>query len=174
MGNIFAGSEIVELGIQIEKNGRDFYNTLVKQSTLRLRSGLTLSEVEASKNQKAKEIYRYLAGEEEKHIAVFQKILDSVHKYEPPEAYPGEYFAYMNALASEYVFTQKDKGSEIAKDITSDKEAVDLGIGFEKDSIIFYVGMKKVVPEYDHKVIDELIIQEQSHLKQLTDLKKNL
>ena len=32
MGNIFAGSEIVELGIQIEKNGRDFYNTLVSQS----------------------------------------------------------------------------------------------------------------------------------------------
>ncbi len=56
MGNIFAGSEIVELGIQIEKNGRDFYNTLIKQSTLRLRSGLTLSEVEASKNQKAKDI----------------------------------------------------------------------------------------------------------------------
>ncbi len=31
MGNIFAGSEIVELGIQIEKNGRDFYNTLAKK-----------------------------------------------------------------------------------------------------------------------------------------------
>ncbi len=80
----------------------------------------------------------------------------------------------MNALASEYVFTQKDKGSEIAKDITSDKEAVDLGIGFEKDSIIFYVGMKKVVPDYDQKVIDELIMQEYDHLRQLTDLKKNL
>lgn len=158
MGNIFAGSEIVELGIQIEKNGRDFYNTLVKHS----------------KNQKAKEIYQYLAGEEEKHIAVFQKILDSVHKYEPPEAYPGEYFAYMNALASEYVFTQKNKGSEIAQKIASEKEAVDLGIGFEKDSIIFYLGMKKVVPEYDAKVVDELILQESEHLRQLTDLRKNL
>ena len=29
MGNIFAGSEIVELGVQIEKNGRDFYQALV-------------------------------------------------------------------------------------------------------------------------------------------------
>lgn len=28
MGNIFAGSEIVEMGIQIEKNGRDFYNKI--------------------------------------------------------------------------------------------------------------------------------------------------
>jgi rubrerythrin len=95
-----------------------------------------------------------------------------VHKYEPPEAYPGEYFAYMNALASSYVFTQKDKGEEAAKNTKNDEEAIGLGIGFEKESILFYVGMKKVVPEHDHKVIDELIMQEQSHLEQLSDLKK--
>ena len=158
MGNIFAGSEIVEIGIQIEKNGKDFYETLAKKS----------------KNQKAKGIFQYLAGEETKHIAVFQKLLDSVHKYEPPESYPGEYFAYMNALASEHIFTQKDKGSQIAKDVTADKEAIDMGMGFERDSIIFYEGMKKVVPDYDIKVIDELITQEQSHLRQLWDLKKDL
>jgi rubrerythrin len=158
MVNIFAGSEIVELGIQIEKNGRDFYNALVK----------------LSKNQRAKETFKYLAGEEEKHIAVFRKILDSVHKYEPPESYPGEYFAYMNALAREYVFTQEHKGDETAKRTKSDKEAINLGIGFEKDSILFYEGMKKVVPPYDHKIVDELIIQEQDHLRQLSDLKKSL
>ena len=154
--SIFAGSEIVELGIQIEKNGRDFYSALVNQS----------------KGQKAREIFKYLAGEEEKHISTFQKILDSVHKYEPPEAYPGEYFAYMNALASSCVFTQKDKGEEVAKNTKSDEEAIDLGIGFEKESILFYVGMKKVVLEQDHKVLDKLIMQEQSHLEQLSDLKK--
>jgi len=158
MANIFAGSEIVEIGIQIEKNGRDFYNSIAKKS----------------KNQKTKGVFQYLAGEEEKHIAVFQKLLDSVNKYEPPESYPGEYFAYMNTLASEQVFTQKDKGSQIAKNVTDDKQAVDLGIGFEKDSIIFYEGIKKVIPEYDLKVIDELIAQEQSHLKQLSDLKNSL
>jgi rubrerythrin len=158
MGNIFAGSEIVEIGIQIEKNGRDFYNTLASQS----------------RNQKAKDIFKYLAGEEAKHIVVFQKILGGVEKYEPPESYPGEYFAYMNALASEYIFTQKDKGKEIAQSIKTDKKAVDLGIGFEKDSIIFYEGMKKVVPEYSHKIIGDLILQEQNHLRQLSDLKKSL
>ena len=158
MVNIFAGSEIVELGIQVEKNGRDFYNALVKQSKI----------------QKARDTFKYLAGEEEKHIAVFRKILDSVHKYEPPETYPGEYFAYMNALASDYIFTQKDKGGEIAKRTRSDKEAIVLGIGFEKDSILFYEGMKKVVPEYDHKIVNNLIEQEQSHLRQLSDLKNKL
>ena len=158
MGNIFAGSEIVELGIQIEKNGRDFYNALDKKSN----------------NQKAKKIFQYLAGEEAKHILTFQSILGSVQKYEPPEAYPGEYFAYMNALASNYVFTQKDKGNEAAARATTDKQGIQLGIGFEKDSIIFYEGMKKVVPEGDHKIVDELIKQEQSHLAQLLELEKGL
>ena len=158
MGNIFAGSEVVELGIQIEKNGRDFYRTLVKQL----------------KNQKAQDIFKYLAGEEEKHIAVFQKILNSLENYQPAEAYPGEYFAYMNALASGYVFTQENKGEEVAKKIKSDKEAIEKGIGFEKDSIIFYEGMKKVVPEDDRKVVDALIAQEQMHLRQLTELKNTL
>jgi rubrerythrin len=86
----------------------------------------------------------------------------------------GQYFAYMNALASEYVFTLKDKGEEIARKIKTDKQAVDMGIGFEKDSIIFYEGMKKSVPDYDLKVVDELIAQEQAHLMQLSDLKTKI
>lgn len=158
MGNIFAGSEIIEIGIQIEKNGRDFYNALT----------------EKSKIQKAKEVFKYLAGEEEKHIVVFQGILSKTEEYEPAGLDADEYFAYMNALASEHVFTQEGKGKEIAKNIKSDKEAIDLGIGFEKDSIIFYEGMKKVVPDYDLKIIEELIMQEQKHLRQLTELKKGI
>lgn len=158
MGNIFAASEIVELGIQIETNGRDFYNTLVKQS----------------KNKKAEDIFKYLAGEEEKHIAAFQKILDNTEKYEPPKIYADEYLAYMNALADECIFTQENQGALIAKEIKSDIQAVTTGIKFEKDSIIFYEGIKKAVPEYDHKIIGELILQEQNHLRQLIDLKRQI
>ena len=158
MGNIFAGSEVVEIGIQIEKNGRDFYATLAKQS----------------KNLTAVEIFKFLAGEEEKHIKAFQGILDKTDKYESLGLDADQYYAYMNALASEYVFTQKDKGEEIAKTVKSDKEAIEMGIGFEKDSIVFYTGIKKVVPAYDQKIIDELIVQEQSHLRQLLELKKKI
>lgn len=158
MGNIFSGSEIVEIGIQIEKNGKDFYNTAAARS----------------KHASSKELFEFLAGEEERHITTFKKILDGLQKYEPPEAYPDEYFAYMNTLASEYVFTQKDKGSEIAKSLKTDKEVVDKGIDFEKDSIIFYEGIKKAVPEYDIKIIDELISQEQVHLQKLTEIRNKI
>ena len=55
MGNLFSGPEVVEIGIQIEKNGKDFYDGVVK----------------ISKSQKAKEIFEFLGGEEEKHIKRF-------------------------------------------------------------------------------------------------------
>ncbi len=156
MGNIFSGSEIVGIGIQIEKNGRDFYNTLIGQSN----------------NQKVREIFRFLAGEEEKHIKVFQGILDQTQKFEPQGLDADDYFAYMSALAGEHVFTEKEKGEKIAKDIKSDKEAIDKAIRFEEDSIVFYSGMKKIVPEFDVKIIEALVMQEESHLKQLLDMKK--
>jgi len=158
MGNIFSGSEIVEIGVQIEKNGYDFYHSLTDQS----------------KSSKAKELFEFLADEEKRHIKTFQKILDGLEGYQPAESYPGEYFAYMSALAEGYVFTKEGKGSEIAKKVTNDKEAINLGAGFEKDSIVFYQGMKKVVPKDDLKVVDQLIAQEQNHLKILLELKDNL
>lgn len=158
MGNIFAGSDVVELGIEIEKNGKDFYNTLTNQS----------------KNKKAKDMFKYLANEEEKHIIVFQGILDKVKQDEPADSYPGEYLSYMNALASEYVFTKAGKGIAVARGIKNDLQAVDAGIGLEKDSILFYEGMKKMVPDYEYKTIDELILQEQDHLRKLYELKSNM
>ena len=158
MGNIFSGSEIVELGIQIEKNGRDFYGALVKQS----------------KNQDAIDIFKFLAAQEEKHIATFQGLLNSTNKYEPPENYQDEYVAYMRSLAAECIFTKEKTGEEIAKHIKNEKEAVIKGIEFEKDSIVFYDGIKKVVPADEQKIIDELILEEQRHLMQLVELKRDL
>jgi rubrerythrin len=155
MEDIFAGKEIVELGIQIEKNGRDFYNTLLKQS----------------QDLKIQELFQFLATEEEKHIKAFQKILERTTKYEVQGLDSDDYFAYMNALASEHVFTKANTGALVAKSIKSSKEAIDRAIGFEKDSIIFYEGMKRVVPDDDRKTVDALIIQEQDHLRRLTRMK---
>jgi rubrerythrin len=78
----------------------------------------------------------------------------------------------MNTLASESVFTQA--GKDIVQKVKDDNEAIALGIGIEKDSIVFYVGMKKIVPLSDQKIIDEVITQEQAHLRQLLNFKATL
>jgi len=151
----FAGSEVVEMGILIERNGRDFYSTLAKQT----------------KNTKIQEVFQFLAVEEEKHIESFQQLLDSILKNAPSKSYNEDYFAYMKALAREHVFTSEGKGCEVAFNIKSDNEAIDIAIGFEKDSIRFFEEMKNIVPEKDKNILDELISIEQEHIRHLADLR---
>lgn len=158
MADIFSGSEVVELGIQIEKNGRDFYDTLSKQT----------------KSAPAGRVFEFLTREEEKHIEVFRRIFEEIEKDSRPPVFADDYFNYMSALAGEYVFTQKDKGKEIAQKVADDREAIELAIGFEKDSIIFYEGIKEIVPESDKSIIDGLIGQEQQHFLKLSELRKNM
>ena len=69
-------------------------------------------------------------------------------------------------------FTKNKQGYEIARTIRNDKQALELAIGFEKDSILFYYEMKRYVWEGFHKDVDKLIAQEQEHLKKLSDLMK--
>jgi len=156
MADIFSGSELLEIAVEIEKNGRDFYNTLI----------------EKSKNTEVREMFKYLSREEERHITVFKDMLGKIGNYKPASINAEDYYAYMNLLASEHVFTRKDKGKEFASKAATDIAAIDMGIGFEKDSIVFYQGMKKAVPHKEEKIVDEIISEEQEHLKQLLDFKK--
>lgn len=73
-----------------------------------------------SKNDKAKQIFQYLAKEEEEHAKEFEKILSGIESCEPPEVYPGEYFAYLKALSEGYVFTKEKKEEEIAQKVNND------------------------------------------------------
>ncbi len=152
----FSGCEIVEMAIQIEKNGKEFYSTLAAKVNDPGASG----------------VFKYLAEEEDKHAGVFRGIFKSVCEYSPKEVYPEEYFAYMNALASEYVFTRENTGKKIAENIKDYHDGIDSGIAFEKDSILFYEGARQVVPEKDKSLIEKLISEEKNHLAKLCGLRK--
>jgi len=151
----FSGCEIVELSVQIEKNGKDFYLEIAKLTD----------------DPDAKAAVEYLAHAEERHIKVFSEMFDATCEYSPQGAYPDEYFAFMNSLASSYVFTQKDKGKEIASKTKDFAEGINLGIQFEKDSILFYEGMRRILPGKDQEKIEQIIGEEKSHLRQLCMLK---
>jgi len=155
MGIFFSVSEVVQMGIQIEKNGKDFYSRVA----------------ELAKTEKVKEAFLFLEGEEEKHIKVFKEILSGVEKYEPPESYPEEYFSYLKALSEDYVFTKEKMGEEMARRSRDEREAIEAGIGFEKDSILFYQEMKNLVKRETHEIINRLINEEKKHLTKLYQLK---
>ncbi len=152
----FSGCEIAEIGIQIEKNGKEFYNELVRLAD----------------SAEMKTVFKLLSEAEERHIGIFRRMFDSSCEYNPGGAYTDDYFAYMNALAGQYVFTRKDRGTEVARAVKNFSEGLDLGIRFEKDSILLYREFREIVPEEDRPLVDELIAEEKDHLRQLLDLKK--
>ena len=158
MGNVFSASEIVRLGILIEQNGYDFYREAAA----------------AAKSEKTKEIFEYLAKEEQQHEKTFRGMIPELDNYEPPESASEEYLEYLKALSREHVFTEKNRGKETAAEITSDMKALDLAIGFEKDSILLFHEMKNLVPEHGYPLINGLIDQEREHLRKLSTLRATL
>lgn len=153
---IFRAAEVIKLGIEIEKNGRDYYEAVAA----------------ASKDGGARGVFEFLAGEELKHEKVFESMLSHVEEYEPQGTDAADYYKYLKALSEEHVFTEKGSGKKAAALAKNDSQAVDMAIGFEKDSIELFTGMRKLVTGDGQKTVDKLIQQEQEHLLKLQGLKK--
>ena len=80
----------------------------------------------------------------------------------------------LRPLVDSAVFTDDDITSGVVTRVDSDIEAVDVAIGLEKDSILFYCQMKDLVPPPVQEVLDKIIVEEKSHLRDLSQIKKQL
>ncbi len=153
-----SGSELINIAIGIERRGIAFYDIMTK----------------STENATARDVFQYLADMERLHIQVFQGMLGEADKYQPAETYAGEHVAYLQALVDSSVFTDDIVTSEMATQADSDIEALELAIGAEKDSILFYYEMRDIMPQRARPTVDKIIAEEKSHLRQLSELKKKL
>ena len=150
-------SEIVKCGIQIEKNGRDFYDTASK----------------SVRAEKVKQIFEYISNEEQSHIAVFEGIVNEVDAgSKSAKNCPAEYSQYLLALMEENSFTKIKQGYETARTIRNDKHALELALAVEKDSLLFYHELKRALEHGLHSDIDKLIVSEQDHFNKLSEVYK--
>ncbi len=144
MSYAFNAEEIFMMAEQIERNGAKFYQ-------------------EAAQNVSApedKELLLGLAGMEDEHEKTFQIMRSQLSEKEKeatvfdPE---GEAVQYLKALADTRVFFEK------TIDLSSMKSILKAAIEAEKDSIVFYLGMKDAVPEKFGKQKIEAVIREEMH-----------
>lgn len=158
MGNLFCANEVIEMGIQILENGRDYYQDIAR----------------LTKNQEIKETFSWLMKEEEREISAFREILGSVEKCEPFEIYDGEYASYIKSLTETYKYSKVNQGKETVKKIRDNGEAIAMAITIEKDTMLFLHELQNVVRERERKVVGKLIKQIQEHITRLNKLKKCL
>lgn len=155
---IFTSSELIEVALGIERNGVAYYSSLAESAT----------------DASLKDTYNHLADMEREHIKIFQNMLDLAGKYQPPYAGEAaeEYEQYLKALIDSTVFTDDKVARQMAQKAASPAEAIQLALGAEKDSILFYSEMRDLVPKQDRPSIDKIINEEKSHIRQLSSLKR--
>lgn len=158
MGILFSGRELISIGIGIEVNGAAFYDSLA----------------ECARNDSVKTTYRQLANKERAHVQAFRDMLDSVSDYDPPDTLTAEYEAYVTALVDSLVFTDEKTACDLAQRMSGDLEAVRTALIAEKDSILFYTEMRDLIRASERHVVDQLIAEEKSHVRELTELMRNI
>lgn len=157
MANLFCASEVIEMGIERNKKGKEFYERISKRT----------------KSKEIRETFKYLATQEEQHINELNKILSTIEKCVPFEQYPEEYSLYVQALLSRHTFSNVKK-SDLLKNIKNNADAIDTAIEYEKDSLLFLHEMKSFVRRHELKIINRLIKDEQNEINRLHNLKKCL
>ena len=146
----FTADDIFEMAEQLERNGAKFYRTAAENA------------VEAS----AKELLLGLAAMEDEHEKTFAQLraeLTSKEKSATVFDPEGESTLYLRALADTRVFFEKEI------DITSMRDILKSAITAEKDSIVFYLGMKDLVPDkFGKDRMDAIIKEEMGHIRILS------
>lgn len=152
MPKVFYLSEIVTFAIEKEMESIDLYSKLANECT----------------NEQGKVIFALLLQEEKKHKAFYEGMLAEYNKEQPPGSIEGmEYLDYMQELISA---SRNIKPLSITE-LSDIKKAVDFAIGREKDSILFYYGLKNFIKDLDKPTVDTIIQEESKHVALLSKLK---
>lgn len=155
MSVLFSGRDMLEIAVNIEKNGQAFYQAAVK----------------SARNDKARVAFDYFAGEERKHIRIFQSLLDSLPPQPLPETYSGEYALYVKNLSEGHVFSGDEAVKSLVAKAANEAEVIHLALSAERDSLLFYWEMRGLIRQQDLPVVDRIMDEERSHVRQLNELK---
>ncbi len=146
----FNADDVFEMAEQIERNGAAFYR----------------QAADSVSDPDAKRFLSDLAAMEDDHektFATMRKKLIETEKTTTVFDPQGEAAAYLKALADTRVFFEKEI------DTSSMQAILKAAILAEKDSIVFYLGMKDLVPEdFGQSHLDSIIKEEMSHIKLLS------
>jgi len=143
----FNARDIFEMAKEIERNGAEFYS----------------SAAEKVDRDDQRELLLSLAKMEEEHEETFKNMEAELTAKEQTETVfdpENEAFLYLKALADTRIFYEKEL------DMSSMKAILKTALSAEKDSIVFYLGMKELVPEkYGKNRLEGIIKEEMSHVR---------
>ncbi len=152
----FNADEIFEIAEQIEVNGGKFYRRAS----------------ESFDKEEIRSLMMNLARMEDRHKETFADIRENLSaKERQPTVYDplDEAVLYIRAFADGHVFKVDADVDTFFNGDETFEDVLHKAIGFEKDSIVFYVGIRDLVPEDLGKAdIEQIIREEKQHIVILT------
>ncbi len=152
----FNADEILEMAEQIERNGARFYRKAAGLEALSGNKGLLLD----------------LADKEDEHERIFVSMRTELSEKEREAQVfdpDNELALYLQAMADGYVFDVKTNPEDELKGSETLEDVLTLAIGKEKDSIVFYLGIKDMnSTRLGKDRIDNIIKEEMRHVSQLS------
>jgi rubrerythrin len=141
----FNADEIFTMAEQIEKNGAKFYRAAAKN------------------NPSESSFLLNLAAMEDEHRAVFEEMHGSFSDSDDADIFDpdGEAGMYLAEMANGRVFDTTGDPAALLKGNESLKDILNIAISLEKDSIVFYMGMKLLIIDRSGKEKVDLIIREE-------------
>ncbi|MFO7915010.1 MAG: ferritin family protein [Candidatus Krumholzibacteriales bacterium] len=147
--------ELIRLAKRDEDVGAEFYQKLA----------------EKVESENLKEKFLEIREQEIGHSERFQKMLDQLSDYVPQEDFPGEYEQYFQSFLSKREYLDSDDAVEAASRIKSDMEAIKFALGQEKNTLLFFLEMKELLPSSQHReMVHEVIDEERDHIVQLSQM----
>ncbi len=155
MTTAFNADDILSMAEEIERNGAKFYRTAAKLPC----------------DPDTKQILINLAGMEDSHLATFAEMREALTSDEKqPTVFDpeGQEEIYLKVLADTNVFSPYSDPSKRLTGKESLSDILRMAIGLEKDSIVFYIGLKRFVPpEFGEEKVDRIIAEEYGHITTL-------
>ena len=154
----YTSKDVIEMAIQAKARGVELYLTLARNS----------------ENYHVGRLFTEFAKDEQRHKIQLEKWLESLHDEKRREAYPGERSLYLKALVDDNTFNCGAALERSIEKIISEEEALQVGIDFEKDFMLFMLELKWQVVKGEEETIDSLINDEARHMKEMFQLKEEL
>ena len=150
MGMPFNADEVYEMAEQIERNGAKFYRAAAKKYPDVSKMLLDLAKWE---------------DEHEKTFAAMRAELSGTE--EAPSVFDPDNQAqmYLRVMADEHVFDTKTDPVKQLDGLATTEKVIKYAISMEKDSIVFYTGLKESTPRKAGKdKVEAIIKQELGHI----------
>ncbi|HXY55287.1 MAG TPA: ferritin family protein [Nitrospirota bacterium] len=155
--NKYSIDEILEMAIQTEKLGYQFYTGMSEKF---------------NKDDGLVRLFTTLAAKEKVHERTFTNLKDIVAKHGTEPVQWEEVTTYMRAFVESEFFLGKGKSLPSMDHLKTVQDVVKFALGFEKETLLYFMELRTVVREKN--VVDEVINEEKSHIVWLDRFSKKL